>query len=167
MTNKRSSFVYFIKPVGLDGPIKIGFSNNPEMRLETLTGWSPWPLEIIGRVPGDGTDETFLHECFNAQHSHREWFRSSPSLRLIIDEIVSAGSIAPARAKLTPTRGRAGRSENFRKYQRPPASFIACGQCLKLSHVRRQHGSEIPTAEFPDWICIETGLNLSGIAPSG
>jgi hypothetical protein len=37
----RQSYVYFIKPVGLPGPIKIGFSVNTRERLLSLGAWSP------------------------------------------------------------------------------------------------------------------------------
>jgi hypothetical protein len=58
-------YVYFIKPVGMDGPIKIGCSNIPEHRLVSLSMWSPFPLEIIGKTPGNLKDEGFLHRCFS------------------------------------------------------------------------------------------------------
>ncbi|MDB5603539.1 MAG: hypothetical protein JWP25_439 [Bradyrhizobium sp.] len=94
--------VYFIKPVGLDGPIKIGCSGVPAQRVIDLGAWSPWPLELIGTVPGAFADEQFLHQCFAASHSHREWFHSTAALRDIIAKILAAGSIAPARAALSP-----------------------------------------------------------------
>lgn len=50
---KPASFVYFVKPVGQDGPVKIGFSETPIDRLSTLMTWSPIPLEIAIAIPGD------------------------------------------------------------------------------------------------------------------
>lgn len=97
------SYIYFIKPIGVDGPIKIGCSTIPENRLDQLTIWSPWPLEILCTAAGNYKDENFLHSCFASDHSHREWFRSSPRLRAIIDEIARTGSLDVARANLTPT----------------------------------------------------------------
>lgn len=85
--------VYFMKPVGLDGPIKIGCSGWPAQRLIDLSVWSPLPIELIGSVPGSLTDETFLHRCFAETHSHHEWFFSSPSLRAAIAVILAAGSV--------------------------------------------------------------------------
>lgn len=117
--------VYFLKPSGLDGPIKIGCSMLPSRRLDEVSCWSPWPLELMGSVPGTYDDEQFLHKCFASSHSHREWFRSSPSLRKIIAEILEAGSIAPARASLTPTGNiRKGRSSStWTKERRRYASY--------------------------------------------
>lgn len=94
------SNIYFLKPAGLDGPIKIGCSGLPNARLETLAVWSPWPLELIGSVPGVITDESFLHSCFADQHSHYEWFHSSPELRQAIKEILAAGTVDAVRHKL-------------------------------------------------------------------
>src|SRR6266404_2823885 len=92
--------VYFLKPAGLDGPIKIGFSSGPIGRTLALSAWSPWPLELIGAVKGTSADENFLHQCFADCHSHREWFHPVPALREMISLIVASGSIEPARAVL-------------------------------------------------------------------
>ncbi len=89
-------YVYFIKPIGMDGPIKIGCSSDPETRLATLATWSPFPLEVWGKVVGSFKDENFLHHKFSHLHSHREWFRSSPDLRLTIQCIVGGMSIKEA-----------------------------------------------------------------------
>jgi hypothetical protein len=97
-----STYVYFIRPVGLDGPIKIGISDSPADRLKTLHANSPFPLEIIGTVVGAVEDEGFLHRSFISSHSHGEWFRSSPRLRDVIAEILSAKTIDVVRAKLAP-----------------------------------------------------------------
>lgn len=98
----RAGLVYFIKPAGLDGPIKIGHSWCPENRLIDLSAWSPWPLQLIGCIPGRGEDERFLHQCFADCHSHREWFHSTQRLRDTIDKILKAGNIEAIRADLKP-----------------------------------------------------------------
>lgn len=95
--------VYFIKPKGKKGPIKIGCSNSPVSRVETLAAWSPWPLEIIGSVKGSYQDEQFLHECFAQSHLHREWFKTTPGLLLAIEQVLAAGSVDVVRSTLTPT----------------------------------------------------------------
>lgn len=85
----KPKYVYFIKPVGLDGPIKIGCSAEPEKRLKVLGTWSPFPLEIMGKAPGGHSDENFLHRRFADLHTHREWFLSSPLLRETIRRILA------------------------------------------------------------------------------
>jgi len=66
--------VYFLKPVGHAGPIKIGVSNNADGRLATYAAWSPLPLELLATVPGSFALERNLHEVFAHAHSHLEWF---------------------------------------------------------------------------------------------
>jgi len=92
----KHEFVYFIKPIGLDGPVKIGCSMVPENRLINLTVWSPWPLEILVTIPGGQPLEANIHDCFADSHSHREWFRSTPRLRKLIDDLKSGLGIEAA-----------------------------------------------------------------------
>jgi hypothetical protein len=67
-------FVYFVRPVGQDGPIKIGVANVPTKRLAQIMAWSPVDLEILVTVPGNGALERNLHECFAYAHVRGEWF---------------------------------------------------------------------------------------------
>lgn len=111
-------FVYFMKPVGMDGPIKIGCSNIPALRLEELAVWSPFPLEIIATTPGRQSDERFLHGCFAYCHLHREWFQPSPLLLETINSISTGTTIAELRLRLTETgniRTAAQRPKSSRK----------------------------------------------------
>ena len=87
----RTTFVYFIKPIGLDGPIKIGCSYIPDNRLINLTIWSPFRLELIGSVLGTPKDERFLHRCFAHWHSHGEWFHPVPGLMDAVRNILEKG----------------------------------------------------------------------------
>lgn len=96
-------FVYFLRPTGLDGPIKIGCSWGPIGRAKKLSEHSPWPLELIGMVRGDYADERFLQRCFADCHWHREWFHPTPALMEMISKILECGSIEPARSTLVPT----------------------------------------------------------------
>lgn len=107
--------VYFIKPVGLDGPIKIGWSHTTLGRLDTLAAWSPWPLQIATTMVGTYDDEQFLHRCFAASHSHREWFHSTPLLRETIARVKDGATMEDMRRDLTPVG-------NIRTVNRKPAS---------------------------------------------
>lgn len=88
-----STYVYFVRPIGLPGPVKIGWSQSPVGRLETLMSWSPFPLEIIGHVPGTMKDEGYLHRCFWQQRSHGEWFHHSSELQVAIDRVLTLGVV--------------------------------------------------------------------------
>lgn len=99
---RKVGLIYFVKPKGLKGPIKIGFSYKPTERLSCMQGSSPWPLEIIGTVSGTIHDERFLHRCFPSLHSHGEWFRWSSDLARTVEQVLQAG-IAIAYGTLIPT----------------------------------------------------------------
>ena len=73
--------VYFAKPVGQDGPIKIGCSNDVVQRIAQMSMWSPVPLELIACFPGKPSDEHALHREFAEYRLHGEWF--SPGERLL------------------------------------------------------------------------------------
>lgn len=79
--------VYFIKPVGMDGPIKIGCSSHPDGRRRNLDTWSPFALEITASIEGDHTLERRFHARFLSSHERREWFRASPELVETIEQI--------------------------------------------------------------------------------
>lgn len=81
----RLRYIYFMRPIGADGRIKIGCSYLPARRLLAISIWSPYQLEIIGVGEGNLSDEKMLHEFFAADRLHSEWFRSSPELLEVID----------------------------------------------------------------------------------
>lgn len=102
MNFKDKYTVYFIKPVGFEGPIKIGLSENPARRAQEMQIWSPLPLEVLGFVPGCWADEQFLHECLIEHHSHGEWFHASTLVLDTIKAVLSAGNIECVRSTLSP-----------------------------------------------------------------
>lgn len=89
--------VYFLRPVGMDGPVKIGCSKCPLDRLDIYMQWAPFPLEVVATLPGDFKLEARFHAMFAASHSHHEWFKASPELtatiRAITDGTFDAGSL--------------------------------------------------------------------------
>lgn len=89
-SNPRT-WVYFIRPIGMDGPVKIGTSETPYYRREVLETWSPYPLEIVAEIEGDIRLEQRFHAKHEASHSHREWFKATPELLADIAAI-SAGT---------------------------------------------------------------------------
>lgn len=86
-------FVYFMKPVGMDGPIKIGCTIDIGERLNQLARWSPFPLELVAHVEGGPRLERKLHSYFREHHSHKEWFSPSPMLLALIAHINGGGAI--------------------------------------------------------------------------
>lgn len=103
----EQKFIYFVRPVGMDGPIKIGCSAKPISRLKVLASWSPFELEFIGTVPGSFAEEGLLHSRFSHLHTRKEWFMTSPTLRETIEAILAGKSVKDACAALperTPIR---------------------------------------------------------------
>lgn len=69
-----SGFVYFMRPVAMLGPIKIGHSHGPAARLEDVNRYSPYPLELAATVAGDQDLERRIQNRFHEAHFHCEWF---------------------------------------------------------------------------------------------
>jgi predicted nucleic acid-binding Zn ribbon protein len=75
---KESGYVYFIQANG--GPIKIGWSTNPEGRLAALQTATHERLEILKVIPGSIQLETELHHRFMGLHKHGEWYEDKEEL---------------------------------------------------------------------------------------
>src|SRR3546814_11712675 len=72
--------VYFIRPIGQAGPVKIGCSVGPNKRRHELETWSPVPLEIVAEIDGGFDIERRFHAKFQDTHERREWFTWSQGL---------------------------------------------------------------------------------------
>src|SRR3546814_12248774 len=53
--------VYFIRPIGQAGPVKIGCSVGPNKRRHELEKWTPVPLEIVAEIDGGFDIERRYH----------------------------------------------------------------------------------------------------------
>lgn len=87
------TFLYFLKPVGMMGPIKIGCSKFPESRLASVALWSPVPVETITVVPGGFREENMLHRQFANFRLHGEWFAANDGLLEIINSAIATGEL--------------------------------------------------------------------------
>jgi len=134
----KETHVYFIRPVALSGPVKIGYSTLPAARLRALMVWSPLPLEIVAQTPGDGKLERRFHTLFAKHHSHSEWFRPAPEIDLAIEQI-NAGTFdfaqLPKKGKLLDELARGPWSEAQREW-------LSLGSLLRLRCER--HGIKTP-----------------------
>jgi hypothetical protein len=95
MTTKGQN-IYFIRPVGMVGPIKIGCSTSVGERLENLAVWSPFKLEVIYTEKGGYSLEQQIHNVFADYHSHREWFHPGERLLAAIAKLLAGETIATA-----------------------------------------------------------------------
>lgn len=77
-SDRTPGFVYFISYKG--GPIKIGFSSDPEQRLRTIAKHHHHELEILAQTPGTPLTEYLLHKRWWHLRIKGEWFERDPEL---------------------------------------------------------------------------------------
>lgn len=77
----------YLLQMGLDGPIKIGFTNKPvKQRVRALQTGCPWLLCLLGTMPGTFEEEGGLHRLFAHWKMNGEWFDPS-GLRDLIERL--------------------------------------------------------------------------------
>jgi T5orf172 domain len=117
-------YVYFIRPIGMLGPIKIGHSKMCATRLMALSAYSPFPLEIAAKISGGEALEARFHTKFRHLHSHAEWFVPGDDLLEAIKQIQAGDfpiSSLPLGAVLNKYAGR------WDDWERERASLIGLG----------------------------------------
>lgn len=77
------------------GPVKIGSTRDPAMRLRELQAASPMPLRIVRSFPGNRVMESRLHDQLRHLRINGEWFRDEPELW---EAFATAASTAEASA---------------------------------------------------------------------
>lgn len=85
----HTKHVYFLRRTSGEGPVKIGCSFEPEDRLATFMAWSPYPLEIAARIPGDMKLEGRFHTLLRADWSHGEWFFPSDHVLRVVSDVAA------------------------------------------------------------------------------
>lgn len=88
--------IYFIRPVGQRGPVKIGCSDMPRARLKNLGAWAPFPLELAATAPGSLITERQVHSAFADYHSHGEWFHACAEIDAAITALNAGVPLAQA-----------------------------------------------------------------------
>lgn len=133
--------IYFLRPIGQEGPIKIGCSINVKSRLSTVLLWSPVKLEIAAVTNGGHEYERQLHARFARQRLHGEWFAPCPDLTNLIRSIANGGDLPAVEAR--PHRWNrdpsADEIEKIVQAYAAGASLVEIGQILNwsTSKVRR------------------------------
>jgi hypothetical protein len=108
MNRNPKPHVYFIRPIGQDGPIKVGHSIQVPLRLQEYNKWSPIELEVAAMLPipsafddwGFVSSSTCVrferrfHLRYEAHRLHHEWFAVHPTILADIDNI-NAGAFDP------------------------------------------------------------------------
>lgn len=133
-----SRSVYFIRPVGMEGPIKIGISALPKQRCATLENWCPFPLEIAAQIPNVNKKlENQIQDCFAHAHSHGEWFRPVPELVEAVRRIAAGDQVGSVIDLARPTgiicdRRRSEKQKRVTSYTQ------------RARHAARRSGEQIP-----------------------
>ena len=78
------SFVYFIGGIAR-GPIKIGTSACPELRLKTLQTGYPYRLAVLASFAGGEEEEEATHQLLVEHKLEGEWFRRSAEILQFIN----------------------------------------------------------------------------------
>jgi hypothetical protein len=76
----QERYVYFIQSGGEDGPIKIGVTTDPALRVKRLQTGSAAPLRLLGTIKGDEALERAYHAHFAAYRLRGEWFSPAPEV---------------------------------------------------------------------------------------
>lgn len=85
--------LYFVQVEG-GGPIKAGFTCDPDLRLRTLQGWCPYKLEpLLCLKVEDKIAETYALEILRPYKVRGEWFEPHPFVLNFIDAIRRSGRI--------------------------------------------------------------------------
>lgn len=94
---ERSGWVYFVKSLIEHGPVKIGYSRTPDIRIQDLRVASSYPLQLaaVWRSKDARALESKLHRKFRAHKMNGEWFKPSPDLIKLV-ELLSAGKYLEA-----------------------------------------------------------------------
>lgn len=129
--------VYFIRPVGQVGPIKIGFSAAPDVRLIRMAAGSPLPLELVATIPGSASLERAFHETFAYAHSHFEWFHPVDDLLRGIHALQQGAALEDA-FDLTKKSGSIRKNNPKIRERFTPEFRERRGYHLRVIHYRRK-----------------------------
>ena len=77
--SKKEGQIYFIQGEKTKN-IKIGFSEDPNLRLRGHQTGSGEKLDLLKAVKGQKADEVYLHKKFEVLRLHGEWFKPGKEL---------------------------------------------------------------------------------------
>jgi Meiotically up-regulated gene 113 len=84
--------IYFIKCGEF---VKIGRSSNPQIRLTDMQIETPYDLELVGLLDGNGSEEKRLHSAFSQFRKRGEWFHLTKQITKFIKEHCTAPESEP------------------------------------------------------------------------
>jgi hypothetical protein len=82
------TWVYFILSKSDDlSYLKIGISNDPPARMQSLSGANPGVLSLLGVLPGDRVKERVFHTVFKPWRRSGEWFLYSHEVEVVVSSL--------------------------------------------------------------------------------
>lgn len=78
--------------------VKIGFTVELEKRLSQHATSNPFPLRLIGTLPGTVAEELEIHRCLVEHKVHREWFKAEAATAFF-EDACATGIEASVRAR--------------------------------------------------------------------
>lgn len=92
-----TTVVYFIQANASKGrgPIKIGVSYAPSIRLANLQTGCPYPIGLLGTIRGGRNVERALHLMFHDRRLSGEWFKPNRRMQRFISELLSTAENHP------------------------------------------------------------------------
>lgn len=152
----RRGLLYFIRPVGAEGPVKVGYSAAPRSRLLNMMQWSPVELELILAVPAGPKDEFRAHRYFAETWIRHEWFAWSPRIAQVIDALRTGTAPDQAIPHTATARPRP-------KTQYTPVIREKFSYAQRLWRAERRSGCVIDGPAYKEWKSISY-LDRQGLA---
>ena len=82
------TWVYFILSKSDDlSYLKVGISNDPPARMQSLSGANPGVLSLLGVLPGDRVKERVFHTVFKPWRRSGEWFLYSHEVEVAVSSL--------------------------------------------------------------------------------
>lgn len=85
MSPGQFGYVYVIGSTDGTGPVKFGWSHDPNVRVAQLRTGHPGELAVLGKMPGSQTEERALHRLIEDARVRGEWFERTPAVVEIIE----------------------------------------------------------------------------------
>jgi hypothetical protein len=150
--------IYFTQDT-LTKAIKIGYSKNPEKRLNGLQSASPSPLLLLGKIHGGLEHESAFHEKFEQFRLHGEWF-SGDILATVMEIIARNTTDRPPPSNVIVIGDNDFREQGLvnqalsHLHEKNPIAWIIVGGDRPLEHWAgdwaRQNGAEVYNY-YPNW----------------
>ncbi len=148
--------VYFVANASRTA-VKVGHTGWPLFRLQQLMNWSPEPLEILAHTPGSRLDEAFIHQMFDENRLHSEWFRLTPAMAEIAAAIKATGTFI---FRPDPMPDRRTHVSNVRHVREQVFGLDRAAFATLLGLVK----ASVMHAENGEWVGAETAAKLLWIA---